>query len=89
MSGKKVAGISDSVMEETYVRNLIYAANMLEPEEMIGLIEPINKYTGPNYFLDDFNKGLHFSSKFFPLFIFSCRYSHLRHNCIPKQMQTL
>ncbi|XP_065565995.1 putative hydroxypyruvate isomerase [Artemia franciscana] len=58
MSGKKVAGISDSVMEETYVRNLIYAANMLEPEDMIGLIEPINKYTGPNYFLDDFNKAL-------------------------------
>ena len=38
---------------ETYVGNLMYAADKLKKEDMIGVIEPINKYDVPGYFLDD------------------------------------
>ena len=38
---------------ETYVKNLCYAADRLKQEDMIGLIEPINKYDVPGYFLND------------------------------------
>lgn len=42
----------------TYEKNLQYAAEVLRNENIIGVIEPINPYSVPNYFLSDFNKAL-------------------------------
>ena len=42
---------------ETYENNLKYAADVLKNENLLGVIEPINQYSVPNYFLSDFNKG--------------------------------
>ncbi|CAN9508486.1 unnamed protein product [Ophioblennius macclurei] len=40
-------------MEDLFVQNLRYAADVLEKEGMMGLIEPINtRVTDPRYFLD-------------------------------------
>ncbi|XP_035452835.2 putative hydroxypyruvate isomerase [Spodoptera frugiperda] len=43
---------------ETYENNLKYAAGVLKNENLLGVIEPINQYSVPNYFLSDFNKAL-------------------------------
>lgn len=42
---------------ETYENNLKYAANILKDENIVGVIEPINQHSVPNYFLSDFSKG--------------------------------
>lgn len=55
-----MAGKMDSVTPqnwETYENNLKYAADILRAENLVGLIEPINQYSVPKYFLSDFNKG--------------------------------
>ncbi|XP_061399307.1 putative hydroxypyruvate isomerase [Musca vetustissima] len=36
----------------TYIANLKYAANLLAQENMVGVIEPINKYSVPSYFMN-------------------------------------
>ncbi|KAJ9597419.1 hypothetical protein L9F63_011713 [Diploptera punctata] len=41
-----------------YYKNIKYAASIFEKENIIGLIEPINPYTIPNYFMNSFEKGL-------------------------------
>lgn len=43
---------------ETYVGNLYWAADRLKQEDMIGLIEPINKYDVPGYFLNDSSQAV-------------------------------
>lgn len=43
--------------DEVYVENLRYCAGELQQRDMIGLIEPINKYALPGYFLNSFEKG--------------------------------
>lgn len=40
---------------KTYISNLKYSAKILEENNIIGLIEPINKYSLPNYFLDSYD----------------------------------
>lgn len=45
---------------ETYENNLKYAANILKDENIVGVIEPINQHSVPNYFLSDFSKGKKF-----------------------------
>lgn len=42
---------------ETYENNLKYAANKLEDENIMGVIEPINQHSVPKYFLSDYGKG--------------------------------
>lgn len=42
---------------DTYENNLKYAANKLQEENIIGVIEPINQHSVPNYFLSDYGKG--------------------------------
>lgn len=42
---------------QTYENNLKYAAGVLKSENLLGVIEPINQYSVPNYFLSDFKKG--------------------------------
>lgn len=39
---------------EAFIENLKYAAGVLEGEGIIGVIEPINHYSVPGYFLHDF-----------------------------------
>lgn len=55
MSGKvnKVTTVNDDV----YVKNLLYALQKFEKEGIIGLIEPINNITVPNYYMNSFQKG--------------------------------
>lgn len=55
MSGKvnKVTAVNDDV----YVKNLSYALQKFEKEGIVGLIEPINNITVPNYYMNSFQKG--------------------------------
>ncbi|KAI8129332.1 putative hydroxypyruvate isomerase [Lucilia cuprina] len=39
---------------KTYQMNLKYAAGILEQENIVGLIEPINKYSVPSYFMNSY-----------------------------------
>ncbi|CAH1729098.1 unnamed protein product [Chironomus riparius] len=53
MSGKLESSPTNE-NRETFVANLKYAAPFLEKEGMIGVIEPINNYSVPGYFLRDY-----------------------------------
>ncbi|XP_065355194.1 putative hydroxypyruvate isomerase [Calliphora vicina] len=39
---------------KTYQTNLKYAAGILEKENIVGLIEPINRYSVPSYFMNSY-----------------------------------
>ncbi|KAK9303844.1 hypothetical protein QLX08_004576 [Tetragonisca angustula] len=56
MSGKvnQITTTNDDV----YVKNLLYAVEKFQKEEIIALIEPINNITVPNYYMNSFQKGL-------------------------------
>lgn len=43
---------------KTYISNLKYAGRMLEENNIIGLIEPINNYSLPNYFLSNYEVAI-------------------------------
>ena len=45
---------------ETYINNLKQAVEMLKENNIIGLIEPINNYSVPNYFLNNYEKGKYY-----------------------------
>ncbi|KAK6179010.1 hypothetical protein SNE40_011466 [Patella caerulea] len=60
MAGLK-SEFSEHEMEKTYLENLKYAAERLEKENMMALIEPINnRLTVPKYFLYDFDKAVEY-----------------------------
>lgn len=44
--------------DEIFEANLQYASKLLEKENMIGLIEPINKYSLPDYYMNSYEKAL-------------------------------
>ena len=52
MAGKSPAGIADDVLRKTYVDNLRHAAAALKREGINALIEPINAYDIPGYYLN-------------------------------------
>lgn len=56
MSGK-INGMPTEANDICYENNLKYAANLLENENIIGLIEPINKYSVPHYYMNSYDKG--------------------------------
>lgn len=56
MAGK-LEGNATDCNDSTYENNLRYAANLLEKENILGLIEPINKYSVPNYYMNSYEKG--------------------------------
>lgn len=56
MAGK-IEGERTDANEKTYIANLKYAASELDKIGAIGLIEPINKYAVPGYYLNDFSYG--------------------------------
>lgn len=43
--------------DEAYENNLRYAVKRFEEENIVGLIEPINSHTVPNYYMNSFEKG--------------------------------
>ena len=43
--------------EDTLKKNLAAAIPLLEKAKVVGLIEPINSYSVPNYFLSSFELG--------------------------------
>lgn len=56
-----MAGIVDQPTEanhETYEKNLKYAAQLFEAKGIIGLIEPINKYSAPGYYLNSYERAV-------------------------------
>lgn len=44
--------------DATYIENLKFAASILENEDIIGVIEPINNYSLPGYYMNNYKKGL-------------------------------
>lgn len=57
-SGKIENGAITSEHRETFLENLKYAAVHLEQENLIGIIEPINHYSVPGYFLHDYKYAI-------------------------------
>lgn len=57
MSGK-LDGPSTDVNRAVFLTNLKYAAPILEKEGIVGIIEPINNYSVPGYFLQDFKYAI-------------------------------
>ena len=43
--------------DEVYESNLRFAAKKFEAENIVGLIEPINSITVPNYYMNSIEKG--------------------------------
>uniref|UniRef100_A0A1B0D072 Xylose isomerase-like TIM barrel domain-containing protein n=1 Tax=Phlebotomus papatasi TaxID=29031 RepID=A0A1B0D072_PHLPP len=54
MAGKVSEPTEDN--HEAYVENLKYAVKILEKENIVGLIEPINRYAVPGYYLNSYEK---------------------------------
>lgn len=54
MSGLVKTSTRDDHLK-TYQANLKYAAGVLEKENIVGVIEPINKYSVPGYFMNCYN----------------------------------
>lgn len=57
MSGKLEHAPSKEY-HETFISNLKYAASHLEREGVIGVIEPINPYSVPGYFLNNYSYAI-------------------------------
>ncbi|XP_053995082.1 putative hydroxypyruvate isomerase [Hylaeus volcanicus] len=56
MSGKVSKVTSDN--DDVYEKNLLYAVEYFQREGIVGLIEPINSISVPNYYMNSFQKGL-------------------------------
>lgn len=55
-----MSGVVEKVTDEhcqVYEKNIRLAASMLEKENMMGLIEPINPYSVPFYFMNSYDRG--------------------------------
>ena len=55
MSGKQTTDVKGS--RDVLVENLKSAIPLLEASGIVGLIEPINHYSVPGYFLNNFDLG--------------------------------
>ena len=47
-----------SANDTVYEDNLRYAVSRFASEGIVGLIEPINSFTVPNYYLNNFQRGM-------------------------------
>ncbi|XP_066587518.1 putative hydroxypyruvate isomerase [Prorops nasuta] len=56
MSGKVESATPDH--DKIYESNLLYATKKFEENGIVGVIEPINNITVPNYYMSSFQKGL-------------------------------
>jgi hydroxypyruvate isomerase len=56
-----MSGTVEKVDEEnvrTYENNIKCATSLFEKENIVGLIEPINPYSVPKYYMNSFHKGI-------------------------------
>uniref|UniRef100_A0AC34Q4G1 Xylose isomerase-like TIM barrel domain-containing protein n=1 Tax=Panagrolaimus sp. JU765 TaxID=591449 RepID=A0AC34Q4G1_9BILA len=58
MAGLMDSKFSKNEMEEIFIQNLKFANDKFEKEGIELLIEPINSYTIPNYFLNSIDDGI-------------------------------
>ncbi|XP_022912693.2 putative hydroxypyruvate isomerase [Onthophagus taurus] len=56
MSGKVESPSMEN--DEVYIKNLKLASDMLQKENILAVIEPINNYSIPNYYMNCYNKAL-------------------------------
>ncbi|GAB0092500.1 Putative hydroxypyruvate isomerase [Sergentomyia squamirostris] len=56
MAGKVTEVTDDN--HKVYVENLKYAVKILEKENIVGLIEPINRYAVPGYYLNCYDRAV-------------------------------
>lgn len=56
MAGKVEENVS-AIHDSVYENNLRYAVELLEKENIVGVIEPINKYSIPHYYMNCYDKG--------------------------------
>lgn len=57
MSGK-LSQLSNEENDSVYKSNIEYAAKVLERENLLCVIEPINQYSVPNYYLNNYDRGI-------------------------------
>lgn len=57
MAGKVIGSVTQQ-HHDTYEKNLRYAADVLAPEGIVGVIEPICVYGVPDYYLNNYARGL-------------------------------
>ncbi|XP_072402033.1 putative hydroxypyruvate isomerase isoform X1 [Diabrotica undecimpunctata] len=57
MAGK-ITGAVTSAHDTAYENNLQWAVQLLEKEDIMGLIEPINNYSVPNYYLNSYERAV-------------------------------
>ncbi|XP_076262060.1 hydroxypyruvate isomerase-like protein Gip isoform X2 [Rhynchophorus ferrugineus] len=57
MSGRVEGDITEK-HDQTFINNLRYAVGLLEKENILGVIEPINKYSVPKYYLNSYEKAV-------------------------------
>ena len=58
MAGKRLEGTNTKEASEVFLSNLQKALPLLEEAGVVGLIEPINPWSVPNYNMDSFKEGL-------------------------------
>lgn len=63
MAGLRPKMLVDVEMEATYIDNLLYAAEILAKENIIGVIEPIAPAVSELYFLQSFKKAIEYIKK--------------------------
>ena len=54
-----MSGQDSSASKDRLKQNLSSALPLLEEAGVVGLVEPINKYSVPGYFLNDFEAGIY------------------------------
>jgi hydroxypyruvate isomerase len=55
-----MSGAVETVNKEnvaTYEKNMRHAASVFWKENIVGLIEPINPYSVPKYYMNNFHQG--------------------------------
>lgn len=58
MSGK-IVGERTEKNDEAYLSNISRAVKKLEENSIIGLIEPINNITVPDYYMNNYDQGMY------------------------------
>lgn len=71
-----------AVNDEVFEKNLLYAIEKFKAANIIGVIEPINNFTVPHYYMNSFEKGLNAVKKMnSPHLKLQLDFFHLQHIC--------
>ncbi|KAL3267747.1 hypothetical protein HHI36_006874 [Cryptolaemus montrouzieri] len=57
MSGKLTDEVTKA-NDEVYEKNLKYAVKLLEKDNILAIIEPINSYSVPNYYMNSYQRAV-------------------------------